>query len=257
MAGTSRWNITDFVHSLLSRCIKEQDLSARILLATCFGEVGAINANLFEETKPSNDNYYRTVPPWHSTPYKYGLQMVTGHLVTALKSAPSSNDQFKIAFSIQQLLALLNEAAKAGLLLSSNTDLVQNNVPSEISERRLSSNSNHVDSNKTRMDDSLIRILVNARAYDVVEPFWFSEFHEVRISRVAVSIFNSFSIFFSNIFFIWYNSLNSLHQSRRPFSKFPRHFTRGCRTGFGSWSIDRTKIGKQNGQACFTHVAQL
>ena len=157
-------------------------MKARTLLATCFGEVGAINANLLEETKATNETQSRkpSTPPWYSTPYLLGLQLVTTHLVAALKAAPSSSDQHKIAFAIQQLLALLNEAGKSGTIAG-----IENKGPSPIS--RQSTNVAIVGNvNKPKMDESLIRILVDAGVLDVVEPFWFSEFHEVSIVCAVV-----------------------------------------------------------------------
>lgn len=173
--GKSQWNITDFIHVLLSRCLKEVDFDTRNLLATCFGEVGAINANLLEESEATNETSSRkpTVPPWYSAPHLLGLQLVTTQLVAALKAAPSSSDQHKIAFAIQQLLAILNEAGKAGNILGK-----QNDAPAQTPHKTITTTTGNM--NKPKMDESLIRILVDAGVIDVVEPFWFSEFHEVR-----------------------------------------------------------------------------
>ena len=175
-SGKSRWNITDFIHVLLSRCLKETDQNARTLLATCFGEVGAINANLLEETKATNESHSRktSIPPWYSAPHLLGLQLVTTYLVAALKSATSSSDQHKIAFAVQQLLALLNEAGKSGRIAGTPT---QNEAPL----RNVGPPTTFFAGNtsKPKMHESLIHTLVDAGVIDVVEPFWFSEFHEV------------------------------------------------------------------------------
>jgi hypothetical protein len=171
--------------------LKETDLKARTLLATCFGEVGAINANLLEETKATNETHSRkpAIPPWYSAPYLLGLQLVTTHLVAALKAAPSSSDQHKIAFAIQQLLAILNEAGKSGMIAGN-----QNKAPSRIS--RHSPKFIVGNTNKPKMDESLIHILDDAGVIDVVEPFWFSEFHEVSV-RIFAYAFASEIRYFS------------------------------------------------------------
>jgi hypothetical protein len=114
-------------------------------------------------------------PPWHCASHQYEFELVTTYLVVALKAAPTTSDQHKIAFSIQQLLALLNEAGREGLLLCSPKNPQQTKTLSR-SEARPP----HVIGLKPKMDDSLISKLVEARVLDDVEPFWFSEFHEVR-----------------------------------------------------------------------------
>jgi hypothetical protein len=146
------------------------------LLATCFGEVGAINANFLDEATISNGTHSQKaiVPPWYFSPYQFGIQLIATHLVTSLKAASSSSDQHKIAFSIQQLLSLLNDAGKAGLLSS---------FISSKSEKLATvdgKSSYHGDASKPKMDSSLVGVLIELNVFDDVEPFWFSEFHEVR-----------------------------------------------------------------------------
>jgi hypothetical protein len=237
---------------LLSRCIKEDDIDARTLLATCFGEVGAINTSLLEESKPSCDSTSRkpATPPWHSSPHSFGLQLVTTHLVGALKAAPSSSDQHKIAFAIQQLLAILNEAGKSGVFSRVITgDEAQRDEPSRIS---WISSSSLGSINKPKMDETLIRILIEARVIDVVEPFWFSEFHEVSYNSIFRQSFNL--LCYSKIFFP--NRLNRMLQSRFLFFVIHRPTTAGFQIGADSWFIVLTRLEKRNGQAFFTPVAQ-
>lgn len=106
---------------LLARCVAESDDEVRLWLATCIGEVGAISETRLGEIKigssmgdeaidsPTSSYRWRLdQAPWQSQPVKYELQLVTRHLVVALKAAPSSTDQHKVAFSIQQLLHFLN-----------------------------------------------------------------------------------------------------------------------------------------------------
>lgn len=158
---------------LLSRCVQETDVEARILLATCIGEVGAIGVHRMEGLRGSSEGmefYKKLCPPWHSTAHAHGLRLVTDHLCTALKTATSTNDQNKIAYSIQQLLTLLNEAAKGGLIES----------PTLASKRPVKrGSSGGVSSTKPSMVQPLVDTLVFCGVADVVEPFWYSEYNEV------------------------------------------------------------------------------
>ena len=94
-------------------------------MAACIGEVGAISETLLgelqiggsigDEAVDSPLSSYRwrlEQPPWQSQSVKYELLIVTRHLAAALKAAASATDQHKIAFSIQQLLFLLNSSAR-------------------------------------------------------------------------------------------------------------------------------------------------
>ena len=151
------------------------------MLATCFGEVGAISANLLEETKATNETHSRKTitPPWYAAPHLLGLQLVTTHLVAALKSATLSSDQHKIAFAVQQILALLNEAGKSGIIAGTREEAPSQHLLQATSFIAGSTN-------KPKMHESLVHILVDAGVIDVIEPFWFSEFHEVSFAFAFV-----------------------------------------------------------------------
>jgi len=149
------------VEILLNRCGNGMDSEEKVLLATCIGEVGAISVHLLEErASPLNSAEPLQQPPWHSRADRYELLLVTNHLVTALKAATISNDQHKIAFTIQQILALLDRSASEG----------------GSSAREKSSN---IDG-KRGMSSWLSAKLREAGVLDTVEPFWWSEFREVR-----------------------------------------------------------------------------
>ena len=100
-------------------------------------------------------SYVLMHPPWLSRALRYGLRFVTNELVVAMKAAPSSLDQNKIAFSIQQLLHIVDSAARG----------------EEISAQREDSNQ--------EMSPWLSNALKKAGVDDFVSPFWSSEFHEV------------------------------------------------------------------------------
>ncbi len=168
----------------MQRCHMEVDFDARLLLATCLGEVGAIAPNRLGETRADfnraessgNDSslWRLKQAPWQSRPVRYELKVVTNHLVVALKAAPSSADQNKIAFAIQQLLELLDEHAK----MSSRSD-------SKFSASIKSS----TKSSQTKMSDWLREQLSDAGVIETIEPFWGSQFKEVSARKRIVLFF--------------------------------------------------------------------
>jgi hypothetical protein len=93
-----------------------------------------------------------------------------------LKAAPATSDQHKIAFTIQQLLDLLNDAGNEGLLLRSFDEVPQH---SSSSKSKMTHAPRNDTPQKPRMNKSLICRLTEAHVLDVVEPFWVSDFHEV------------------------------------------------------------------------------
>jgi hypothetical protein len=111
--------------ALWPRWWKDFYRGVRLRLAACIGEVGAISETLLGELQigssigdeaidsPLSSYRWRLEqPPWQSQSVKYELLLVTRHLAAALKAAASATDQHKIAFSIQQLLFLLNSSAR-------------------------------------------------------------------------------------------------------------------------------------------------
>ena len=166
---------------LLSRCVQENDPEARVLLATCLGEVGAISANRLDDAATICGSTQRSSaaampPPWRLTPPLFGLSLVTRPLVGAHKAALTSIDQHKIAFTIQQLLGLLNEDAKAGKLPSP-----KGKSKSSGKKHSLEANSDRPgNSSKESMEPALQQQLKACRVLEYVEPYWHTEFHEVR-----------------------------------------------------------------------------
>lgn len=154
----SRGTITELMENLLSRCAHEADHDQRLLLASTLGEVGAIAEYKLNDTvMPSgpedytgNDSHVWRLarPPWKVQPDVYGLRLVKDDLVRALRAAPSSSDQHKIGFAIQQLL---------GFLQGDSTRETQKKAP---------------------MTQWLSNELSEAGVLELVEPFWQSEFHE-------------------------------------------------------------------------------
>jgi serine/threonine-protein kinase ATR len=155
------------METLLARSIVETDHDARIRLAECLGEVGAIDINLLHddmtvdpmrsESVDNSDLWRRVNPPWRSIRARYELQLVTNHLVQGLKAAPSSGDQHKIGFCIQQLLVHLDKSIREP----------------QSNERPVLSNGD-----RDTMSDWLKSQLTEAGVMDIVEPFWHTEFHE-------------------------------------------------------------------------------
>lgn len=197
------------METLLTRCVTEDDEETRILVATCFGEVGALGEHHLgdidmasalaadkwltsranstsiarggADAKPRNKNrevalqaessasWRLSQPPWQSIAERYELQLLTRHLVVALKAAPTSVDQHMIAFTIQQLLVLLDNSARGG-------------SPSH--KGSLGINSGQLSTNPAeaprQMSQWLIEKLSEAAVLEVIEPYWSSEFSEVR-----------------------------------------------------------------------------
>jgi hypothetical protein len=169
--GLPRGTVTEMMEKLLTRCVHEADSQARILLATCLGEVGAIGEHrlgdlnignsIGDESLDSPTSSYRwrlDQPPWQSRAAKYELQLVTKHLAAAIKAAPSSTDQHKVAFTIQQLLELLDKSARQSS---------EAGMPGEID--------NPIG---REMSKWLRDKLKESGVYEIIEPFWFSEFSE-------------------------------------------------------------------------------
>jgi hypothetical protein len=162
------------VDCLLQRCFTEMDSEARLLLATCWGELGAIDVHRLgemrmsgslraEETNDDGRSWRLLQAPWQSRPTRYELKVVTKHLVVALKAAPTSSDQHRIAFTIQQILELLDESVK----MSNRSNADASAKPLEKSSRN-------------QMSDWLREKLSKAEVLETVEPYWFSMFNEVR-----------------------------------------------------------------------------
>ena len=154
---------------LLAQCVFETDPVARELLGACLGEIGAIDGHrlgtinmsdvlVASDPLASKDGGWRLArPPWRSEQTRYELQLVTHHLVIAMKAAPASSDQHKIAFSIQQMLQLLDCSAR---------------------EKKSSTKEDEASTNAQEMTSWLKDQLSQANVLDVVEPFWSSKFGE-------------------------------------------------------------------------------
>jgi hypothetical protein len=202
-SGFSRGTITEIVEVLLARCVRESDPETSILLATCMGEVGAIGENRLEETKApgaaGTDNgddtfsWRLSKPPWQSRPARYELKLVTKYLVMALKAAPTSGDQHKIAYAIQQLLVLLDISASESTSIQSK--------PSAASRKGVGTDDIAVSATaRPAMSSWLATKLSDAEVLDVVEPFWFSKFAEVSYNhdlplRLALSMKRGLTFF--------------------------------------------------------------
>jgi hypothetical protein len=84
----------------------------RLALASCLGEVGAIDPSFlgqqFSSTTMVNDkgpsSTIQDLMPWKSKSIivDFELNLVTKYFVAALRSSPTPKDQHKIAFAIQE-----------------------------------------------------------------------------------------------------------------------------------------------------------
>lgn len=170
--SNQRGVVSNLVETLLSRSALETNEKVRILVAKVFGEVGAIaerrllshgiNNNVSSETDLTYD-WRLDRPPWKSTPVEYQVSLLTDHLVSALKASPTSLDHQKIAFTIQEVLALARSA------VVDNTDDLANPRPN--------------DTTTSGMPKWLSCKLEKAGALQIVEPFLDSEYCERETSN--------------------------------------------------------------------------
>jgi hypothetical protein len=156
------------------------------LLAKCVGEVGAIGEHRLMQPKPISesaqvDAFRSMKPPWRSRPARFELQLVTTHLVKALKTASTANDQNKVAFTIQELLAVLDRTVSEG---SSNPKKLKNEQSIEGDGVSLTNSKG-----KPNMSSWLTGKLTEATVLEIVEPFWSTEFHEVSLNGVISFVF--------------------------------------------------------------------
>ena len=238
-SGFSRGTVTEMVDILLSRCVRENDEEARILLATCLGEVGAIAGNRLEDAKAlggggneAGDDSFSwrlSKPPWQSRPARYELKLVTKYLVIALKAAPTSGDQHKIAHTIQQLLVLLDNSANESNSASK---------PAGISSRNLANGTvDSMKSSRQEMSSWLVGKLSDAEVLDVVEPFWFSMFAEVSYE----TLFAKHETLCTQLNPIYiYRRLKVLRPNNRHSSALPAPITSGFPVGLATWLSVRT-----------------
>lgn len=172
--ASSSGAVTRMMGILLARCVHESDSTTRRILGCCLGEVGAVAEHWLgniimsrvlgaSDSLDSNDSGWRlSQPPWKSQQTRYELQLVTRHLVVALKAAPTSSDQHKIAFTIQQLLRQLDR-------FMHDTHPKTDELGAE---------------KRQTMSSWLREQLEQAGVYDAIEPFWHSEFSEVHLDLV-------------------------------------------------------------------------
>ncbi len=95
-------------------------MEIRLILATCLGEIGAIDPEYIGDdfnfrlhgTSLSNRWMFENGAPWKSKSVKVHceLQLVTKHFVAALKAARTTTDQHKIAFAIQEGMCVFQRA---------------------------------------------------------------------------------------------------------------------------------------------------
>jgi hypothetical protein len=152
---------------LLSRCIKEENPNAQILIGTCIGEIGAISAHRLEDLRvwgdASSQGIHASVkPPWTMTLVQYQLLLLSDHLPIALRAAATALDQNLIGFTIQELFSVI--------------DILEGNMEHVASKR------SRQQENRSRqpMSSWLVGKLKEASVFDIVEPFWFTEFQVSR-----------------------------------------------------------------------------
>jgi len=108
-AGETAGAVTTLISRLLGRCVDEtDDKDVRDALATCLGEIGAIDPNRLDKNisslhfgsdLPGSDDgghFILSNPPWKTSTENFEFHVLTRHLVNALRSAPSTLDQVSV-----------------------------------------------------------------------------------------------------------------------------------------------------------------
>lgn len=150
--------MTEIVEILLSRCVKEENPNAQILVGSCLGEIGAISPHRLEDLNPvdgSAEGMHNSIkPPWTLTLAEYELLLLSKHLPVALRAAATANDQNLIGFTIQELFSIIDVSPNEGKARQRQQE----------------------NSTKQPMSTWLVGKLQEANVFDIVEPFWLTEF---------------------------------------------------------------------------------
>lgn len=195
------------METLLRRCAAEDDKDARMSLATCLGEIGAIDGNrlgtinvgdhqkqdrvcLGEQSR----SWQLTQPPWKSRPTRYELQLVTKHLVGALRAAPDSTDLDRIAFTIQQLLGNLDKDGKRSMETGSNS--IRSNIKCDLQSAAK-------NNERGEMSQWLRDQLGKAGVLEMMEPFWASKYKESSSSKSSLDCNPPPFFQHSSTYFMW------------------------------------------------------
>ena len=173
-AVTNGGFITKLLIRLLSRCVDETNNEIRDAIASCLGEIGAIDANrLGKEINSAqfvsngsagiddSTEWRLSNPPWQTEITEYQLRLVS-YLVSGLKSAPSILDQHKISFSIQELLKIL-DLQMGGENQSEMTPRSRRSCKKQMSAPLLSRFGLQITSKWIQLPQSHLRSLANHR----------------------------------------------------------------------------------------------
>ena len=205
--------ISRLVEILLSRSRLEPFFDIKILIAKCFGELGAISPSLLErrysKTEADVDTYDWRLqqPPWNSSAARYELRLVTRDLVRAFLASTSSAEQNKIGFSLQQILLSLDKIASPGS-----------------------------GGNKSgQMSGWLKDQLSEAGIYDTVEPFWSTELVVNEIPTPNQPPFFQRSANYYSWISNWtrYMIFHAYEQKKSPWTSFFHSCRMAIRTGVG------------------------
>lgn len=176
--------VSFLVQTLLHRFVLEQDAECRISLATLAGEIGAIDPNTLQLNDTTHESsavasdseiisWNLSQPPWKADLRQYSLQLITSCLVPALKSSPTTQDQHKVAFAIQECLTFLD---------SFETNAGEGNVNFE--GGAVCPNDIKASTNRGNMSTWIRIALSKAGVLEVVEPFWSTSYKQVRKPRL-------------------------------------------------------------------------
>jgi len=160
--------IASLLEGLLSMVAVESNREVKALLSKCFGEITAIDPRRLGTVATATDkttknkalnssqdcrSWQLSRPPWQSSVSEYALRLLTKRLVVALKVATNSSEQHYAAYTIQQILVIVNDTC----------------------QREEKENSSKQEG---KMSPWLNKQLKSANVLDVIEPYWESKFNE-------------------------------------------------------------------------------
>lgn len=175
--------VSETMEALLELVARETDPQLMGACADCLGEIGAIDPARFRQrlslvADRSLASLAKAPPPWDLTEVDYALEILQKHLVPSLKSAGPSQD--RSGYAIQKILKRLS------ILLDAT----------QAAERH------------QQMPESLCDVLLSRNIYDLVLPFWSTNYNIKDVTTHSTPLFTS-TMPYGRWIGLWVRYLNS------------------------------------------------